>query len=52
MIIPYIVVYNKSDLVEGDIKPAADNSIVVSSKNGENIYELKEMIVIGATMIQ
>ena len=42
--IPYIVVYNKSDLIEGDINPAAGNSIVVSSKTGENIYELKEMI--------
>ena len=42
--IPYIVVYNKSDLIEGDLKPASDNSIVVSSKTGENINELKELI--------
>ncbi|MCR5529615.1 MAG: [FeFe] hydrogenase H-cluster maturation GTPase HydF [Saccharofermentans sp.] len=42
--LPYVIVYNKSDLVEGDIKPYADNSIVVSSKTGENIYELKELI--------
>ena len=42
--IPYVVVYNKSDLIEGDIKPVEGNSIVVSSKTGENIYELKELI--------
>ena len=42
--IPYVVVYNKSDLVEGDIKPVEGNSIVVSSKTGENICELKELI--------
>ena len=42
--IPYIVVYNKSDLIKGDLKPAFDNSIVVSSKTGENINELKELI--------
>ena len=41
--LPFIVVYNKSDIV-GDIRPVFDNSIVVSSKTGENIYELKEMI--------
>lgn len=41
--LPFIVVYNKSDIV-GDIRPVFDNSIVVSSKTGENIHELKEMI--------
>ena len=41
--LPFIVVYNKSDIA-GDIKPVFDNSIVVSSKTGENIYELKELI--------
>lgn len=45
--LPYVIVYNKSDLVAGDV--AADareggNTIVVSSKTGENIYELKELI--------
>ena len=42
--LPYVIVYNKSDLVEGDINPSSDNSIVVSSRTGENIYELKELI--------
>ena len=41
--LPFVVVYNKSDIA-GDIKPVFDNSIVVSSKTGQNIYELKEMI--------
>ena len=45
--LPYVIVYNKSDLVAGDV--AADareggNTIVLSSKTGEKIYELKEII--------
>ena len=40
---PYIIAYNKSDLVSGD-KKEDKNSIFVSAKTGENIYELKEKI--------
>ena len=65
--IPYAVVYNKADLVDGDedaasaakteavglsgreIKrpdenPLENNTIFVSAKTGQNIYELKELI--------
>ena len=43
--LPYVVVYNKSDLVGGSVSvQGGDNTIVVSSKTGENIYELKELI--------
>lgn len=48
--LPYIVVYNKSDLIETDaitrIKEdtSIPNKITVSAINGENIYKLKEMI--------
>lgn len=40
---PYIIAFNKSDLVGGD-KTETENSIFVSAKTGENIYELKEKI--------
>ncbi|MBO4734073.1 MAG: [FeFe] hydrogenase H-cluster maturation GTPase HydF [Clostridia bacterium] len=40
---PYIIAYNKSDLVSGE-KKEDKNSIFVSAKTGENIYELKEKI--------
>lgn len=40
---PYIIAYNKSDLVSGG-KKEDKNSIFVSAKTGENIYELKEKI--------
>ncbi|MDE6723331.1 MAG: [FeFe] hydrogenase H-cluster maturation GTPase HydF [Eubacterium sp.] len=40
--IPYIIVYNKSDLKVMD--NLADNEISVSAKNGENINALKEKI--------
>ncbi|MBR5809242.1 MAG: [Clostridia bacterium] len=39
--IPYIVAYNKSDLVD-DKKGLNENEIYVSAKTGENIFELKE----------
>ena len=41
--IPYVLVYNKSDLLDG---PAAalGKAIYVSAKTGEGIYELKEKI--------
>lgn len=42
--IPYIIVYNKLDLVSEPKKYADQNSIWVSSKTGKNIYELKELI--------
>lgn len=49
---PYIIAYNKSDLVKGD-KSEDKNSIYVSAKTGENIYELKEKIAaIGAQKTQ
>lgn len=41
--IPYITVYNKSDLLD-KIPDADENSIYVSASNGTNIYELKEKI--------
>jgi [FeFe] hydrogenase H-cluster maturation GTPase HydF len=41
--IPYIIVYNKSDLLS-DIPKAGDNESYVSAINGTAIYELKEMI--------
>lgn len=41
--IPYITVYNKSDLLENVPKPGK-NEIYVSAKNNTNIYELKELI--------
>lgn len=40
---PYIIAFNKSDLVSGERK-ADKNSIYVSAKTGENVYELKEKI--------
>ena len=39
--IPYVIVYNKSDLVD---EKATANEIYVSAKTGENIHELKEKI--------
>ncbi len=47
--IPYIVVYNKSDLIADLAAKTAEtdfdkNVIYVSAKQGTNIYELKEMI--------
>lgn len=41
--IPYIVVYNKSDLVS-DRKALSEKELYVSAANGENINELKEKI--------
>ena len=41
--IPYITVYNKSDLLERVPEPGK-NEIYVSAKNNTNIYELKELI--------
>lgn len=40
--IPYIIVYNKSDIAPHDC--SAENEIAVSALSGENIRELKEMI--------
>ncbi|HSL87595.1 MAG TPA: [FeFe] hydrogenase H-cluster maturation GTPase HydF, partial [Bacteroidales bacterium] len=47
--IPYILVFNKSDLIAGRLKPtgnlnADDHEIFVSALNLENIHELKEMM--------
>lgn len=41
--IPYIVVFNKSDLL-AEIPAAAENEIYVSAEHSTNIYELKEKI--------
>lgn len=40
--LPYIIVYNKSDLSGRELK--TDNEISVSALNGSNINELKEML--------
>ena len=42
--IPYIVVYNKSDLK--NIENLADNEIAVSAKTGEKIHALKDKIAL------
>jgi [FeFe] hydrogenase H-cluster maturation GTPase HydF len=42
--IPFILVYNKIDLVNSNECPKSKNEIRVSSETGENIYELKELI--------
>lgn len=41
--IPYIIAYNKSDLLN-NIPDTTENEIYVSAQNGTNINELKEMI--------
>lgn len=41
--IPYLIVYNKSDLLETP-RNCGENEIAVSAKTGSQIYELKEMI--------
>ena len=41
--IPYVIAYNKADLLDGVPAPA-ENAIYVSAKDGRNIYELKEKI--------
>lgn len=45
--IPYIIAYNKSDLLN-NIPDTTENEIYVSAQNGLNINELKEMIARGA----
>lgn len=41
--IPYIIAWNKSDLLAG-LPEAKENEIYVSAAEGTNIYELKELI--------
>lgn len=41
--IPYIIAYNKSDLLE-TFPAASGNRIHVSAETGSNVYELKELI--------
>ena len=41
--IPYIRVYNKSDLLD-NVPESTDTDIYVSALSGKNIYELKELI--------
>lgn len=45
--IPFLVVYNKSDLAgQSQGTPASPSEIWVSSKTGENIQELKELLAV------
>ena len=41
--IPYIIAYNKSDLLK-EVSANTENTIFVSAKENKNIYELKEML--------
>lgn len=41
--IPYVIAYNKSDIYVGSTE-CSENEIFVSSRTGENIYELRELI--------
>ena len=41
--IPYIIAFNKSDLLS-EVPDKTENNIYVSSKDNKNIYELREMI--------
>ncbi len=41
--LPYVVAYNKADLLAG-CPPPTENSIYVSAATGQNIRELKEML--------
>lgn len=42
--IPYLVVYNKYDLVNFDQEKPGENILWISTETGENIHELKELI--------
>jgi len=43
--LPYVVVYNKADLLDSDSRrELAANELYVSAANGENIKELKDML--------
>ncbi|MBP3370876.1 MAG: [FeFe] hydrogenase H-cluster maturation GTPase HydF [Clostridia bacterium] len=42
--IPFVIAYNKSDLLKGDHAPERDNEVYVSATNGTNINLLKEKI--------
>lgn len=48
--IPYIIAYNKSDLIS-DIPACGKNEIYVSAVKGTNIWELKEMIAKAANIV-
>lgn len=41
--IPYVIACNKSDLLE-KVPQSLDNTIYISAKQNQNIYELKEML--------
>ena len=43
--IPYLIVYNKSDLLES-MPPAGKNEIYVSAKTGQGINDLKEQMAV------
>ncbi len=40
--IPYLIAYNKTDLLEDSFPDASENTIYVSAKTKQNIHELKE----------
>lgn len=42
--IPYVIAYNKTDLIAENTEKQKDNEISVSAATGYNIYELKELI--------
>jgi iron-only hydrogenase maturation protein HydF len=42
--IPYVIAYNKADLLNGEQKPGSDKEIFVSAKTGYNINTLKDKI--------
>lgn len=44
--IPYLIVYNKADLLAEEKKPQRGNEIYVSAVTGENIEALKEKIAV------
>lgn len=42
--IPYVLAYNKSDLLTGGQRELPEHHICVSAKTGEHIHELKELL--------
>ncbi len=42
--LPYLIVYNKADLVDEELKPANADEIYVSAKTGHNINSLKNRL--------
>lgn len=42
--LPYLIVYNKSDLLDGELTPANADEMYVSARTGQNINALKERL--------